>query len=343
MSDGARLASTRRLDRRAGSGRCGCRDRRRARAPHARARRRDERARRVQARSRRATTTPQTGEPAFPAPPEGRRRVQPYGRQRGRRARGRSRKAPPAPGIGARRPGQGRRGTRRLLRRRRQDAARRPCGPGCYRAKAPPSKVPEAIDVRVSGKKPVTWRVPLPKPWPPRDASAIVARATKTFRRLEDADDRRLALVRVSARTLHTHWVVAAPNRLTYQVRGGPSAVIIGNTRWDKVAPGEPWVKSAQTPIHQPTQFWVSWQNAHVIEEHAEGLAHHVLRPEDAGLVRDPTSPRTRGGRSTCGCRPPRISCARPTGTSTPRCTLRRLARRAPPYGGAARRVRLRG
>ncbi len=52
---------------------------------------------------------------------------------------------------------------------------------------------------------------------------------------------------------------------LTYHVRGGPSAVIIGNSRWDKVAPGEAWVKSPQTPIHQVTQFWVSWQNAHVI------------------------------------------------------------------------------
>ena len=139
-----------------------------------------------------------------------------------------------------------------------------PCGPGCYRAKAPSSKVPEAIDVRVAGKSPVTWHVALPKPWPPRDASAIVAHATKTFRALKTltTDD---SLSSGLGRTLHTHWTLAAPNRLTYQVRGGPSAVIIGNTRWDKVAPGEPWVKSAQSPIHQPTQFWVTWQNAHVI------------------------------------------------------------------------------
>jgi hypothetical protein len=139
-----------------------------------------------------------------------------------------------------------------------------PCGPGCYRAKVPSSKVPGAIDVRVAGKSPVTWHVALPKPWPPRDASAIVARATKTYRALKTLtiDDE---LSSGLGHTLHTHWVTAAPNRLTYQVAGGPSAVIIGKTRWDKVAPGEPWVKSPQTPIHQVTQFWVSWQNAHVI------------------------------------------------------------------------------
>ena len=110
----------------------------------------------------------------------------------------------------------------------------------------------------------MAWRVPLPKPWPPRDASAIVARATKTFRGLKTltTDD---ALSSGLGRTLHTRWVTAAPNRLTYQVKGGPSAVIIGNSRWDKLAPGEQWVKSPQTPIHQVTQFWVTWKNAHVI------------------------------------------------------------------------------
>ena len=157
-----------------------------------------------------------------------------------------------------------------------------PCGPGCYRAEAPPSNVPEAIDLRVSGKKPVTWHVPLPKQWPPRDASAIVARATKTFRRLKTltTDD---SLSSGLGTTLHTRWTVAAPNRLTYQVRGGPSAVIIGNTRWDKVAPGEPWVKSVQSPIHQPTQFWVSWQNAHVIDETPKAWRITFFDPKTPG------------------------------------------------------------
>jgi hypothetical protein len=140
----------------------------------------------------------------------------------------------------------------------------KPCGPGCYRATT--ARVPKTVEVRVAGTKPVRWNVTLPKPWPPRDAMSIVARATKTFRNLETltTDD---SLSSGIGTTLRTHWVVAAPNRLSYQVVGGPSAVIIGNTRWDKAAPNEPWIRSAQTPIHQPTPFWVTWKNAHVIGE----------------------------------------------------------------------------
>jgi hypothetical protein len=139
-----------------------------------------------------------------------------------------------------------------------------PCGPGCYRAKTSSANLREAIELRVAGKKPVTWRVSLPKPWPPPDGSAIVARASKTFRKLKTltTDD---SLSSGLGRTVRTHWTIAAPNRLTYQVQNGAAAVIVGNTRWDKVAPGEPWVRSAQSPIHQPTPFWVSWTNAHVI------------------------------------------------------------------------------
>ena len=156
----------------------------------------------------------------------------------------------------------------------------KPCGPGCYRATT--KQVPKAVEVRVVGKKPITWNVPLPKPWPPRDASSIVARATKTFRKLKTltTDD---SLSSGLGRTLHTRWVVAAPNRLTYQVAGGPAAVIIGNTRWDKVAPSEPWVKSAQTPIKQPTPFWVSWQDAHVIGETPKAWRITFFDPKTPG------------------------------------------------------------
>jgi hypothetical protein len=140
----------------------------------------------------------------------------------------------------------------------------KPCGAGCYRTKTASSKVPKAIEVHVAGKKPVTWRVPMPRPWPPHDGSAIVARAAQTIRKLQTLtiDD---ALSSGLGRTLHTRWVVAAPNRVTYQVKNGPAAVIIGKERWDKVAAGEPWVKSAQSPLRQPVPFWVSWKNANVI------------------------------------------------------------------------------
>jgi len=65
---------------------------------------------------------------------------------------------------------------------------------------------------------------------------------------------------------LFTRWTIQAPDRLTYQVQNGPAAVIIGNARWDKL-PGEQWQKSKQEPIHQPSPFWQTWTDAHVLAE----------------------------------------------------------------------------
>jgi len=139
------------------------------------------------------------------------------------------------------------------------------CGRGCYGATLP-AKKPQTIAVRIGGKAPVTWNVQLPKQWPPRDASSLMARASRTFRGLQTlrTDD---SLSSGLGRVLHTHWTLAAPNMLTYQIANGPAAVIIGDKRWDKTAPGAKWVESAQTPIHQVVPFWVTWKNAHVVGE----------------------------------------------------------------------------
>jgi hypothetical protein len=148
-----------------------------------------------------------------------------------------------------------------------KQAAARPCGDGCYRATIASPRTPKVVEVHVSGTKPtpVTWRVQLPKRWPPPDASQIVARATRALRSLRTLtiDD---SLSSGLGRTIYTHWTVASPDRLTYRIENGPSAVIIGSSRWDKV-PGQNWVKSQQTPIHQVTPFWVSWTDAHVLDE----------------------------------------------------------------------------
>ena len=142
-----------------------------------------------------------------------------------------------------------------------------PCGDGCYRAAIASPGTPKVVEVRVKGTqaKPVAWHVRLPTRWPPPDASRIVARATRALRSLRTLtiDD---SLSSGIGKTLYTHWRVVAPNRLTYQIRNGPAAVIVGSSRWDKV-PGQRWVKSQQTPIHQVTPFWVTWTSAHVLDE----------------------------------------------------------------------------
>jgi hypothetical protein len=139
------------------------------------------------------------------------------------------------------------------------------CGAGCYRARASSSSPPTDVVVKVT--RPggtTTWNVRMPRPWPPPDASALVARATRAYRSLQTfvIHDRLASGPKYAARTV---WTVVAPDRLTYQVANGPAAVIIGNRRWDKL-PGGDWQKSQQTPIQQPTPFWTSWTDTHVLE-----------------------------------------------------------------------------
>jgi hypothetical protein len=139
------------------------------------------------------------------------------------------------------------------------------CGEGCYRATAAVAGAPKRVVVHVVHEdgSVTTWPVTVPAQWPPPNASSIVARATRTYKDLKTL----VIHDRLASDPKHfvvTRWQIVGPNKLSYQVTDGAAAVIIGNHRWDKV-PGQPWQRSAQTPIKQPTPFWVSWQNAHVL------------------------------------------------------------------------------
>ena len=139
------------------------------------------------------------------------------------------------------------------------------CGAGCYRASTSPTGAPADVVVKVT--RPggtTTWTVRMPRPWPPPDASALVERATRAYRSLRTfvIHDRLASGPKYAVRTV---WTIVAPDRLRYQIANGPAAVIIGNRRWDRL-PGTGWQKSEQTPIQQPTPFWTSWIDAHVLE-----------------------------------------------------------------------------
>jgi hypothetical protein len=108
----------------------------------------------------------------------------------------------------------------------------------------------------------VTFRIPTAA----RPAAAIVARAARVFRNLR-------SLVYVESlrsspkRGLLTTWRLKAPNEVTYDIRGGASAVIIGRTRWDRDSPRALWRRSQQIPaldVPQPTWGDVA-TNAHVL------------------------------------------------------------------------------
>jgi hypothetical protein len=138
--------------------------------------------------------------------------------------------------------------------------AAEPCGPGCYAASAPRGATRRVQLVLPGGG--VTFRIPAA----PRPAAAIVARAARVFRGL-----RSLVYVeslRSSPKLgLLTTWRLKAPNEVTYDIRRGASAVIIGRTRWDRDRPGAPWRRSQQIPaldVPRPTWGDVA-TNAHVL------------------------------------------------------------------------------
>jgi hypothetical protein len=140
-----------------------------------------------------------------------------------------------------------------------------PCGPGCYRAELATSRRPEAFEVAVQrGSRTTRWRVVLPERWPPPDAHALVARASRVWRSLRSLSfDERLASD--SRAPEQSRWSVEAPDRVAYQVKHGWAGIIIGGRRWDRPPGGSRWIASRQTPVTQPVPSWVSAVDAHVL------------------------------------------------------------------------------
>lgn len=141
-----------------------------------------------------------------------------------------------------------------------------PCGRGCYSASVSLPSQPTRVDVAVAGKRATTvWRVALPEQWPPPDAKQLLAQAEETWRNLKTLVFRD-HLQSDPTHAVNTVWRVVAPDNVAYDVEGGASAVIMGDTRWDKL-PGQPWQKSPATRLHQPVPFWAKVTDAHVVGE----------------------------------------------------------------------------
>lgn len=125
------------------------------------------------------------------------------------------------------------------------------CGPGCYQRAGPRS---ERVAVTISGRR-LVFRVPAKAP----DATAIVAQATRAFRRLRSVTY--LERLASSPRNrIVTTFTLEAPNRLHYRIVGGSTATIIGTRRWDGCT------KSSTTTLPQPTPIWTGpVRNAHLL------------------------------------------------------------------------------
>jgi hypothetical protein len=96
------------------------------------------------------------------------------------------------------------------------------------------------------------------------DAKALLDRVTRAYRRTRTAIfDERLASSPSNSST--TRFRLVAPDRLAYQTKGGPSAVVIGARRWDRDRIGAPWVQSDQSRVDVMQPYWGSPTNVHLV------------------------------------------------------------------------------
>ena len=140
----------------------------------------------------------------------------------------------------------------------------RDCGAGCYRAQvAGPAPRRVAVSIRGPNRPSSTVSFQLPATLPARPAAALVRRADRTWRSLRTlvVHDR---LSSGPGNGVTTLWRFAAPDSLSYTIRNGPQAVVIGGRRWDRL-PGHGWQSSQQDPIRQPVPLWESVSNAHLV------------------------------------------------------------------------------
>lgn len=136
------------------------------------------------------------------------------------------------------------------------------CGAGCYGAVF--SSIPKSVNVAVRDRGSMTtWRVAVPPVAEP-DASELVLRAARVWRSLRSLSFHE-QLASTAKAPLVSDWRVEAPDRVTYAIAGGSSAIIVGPHRWDKATASSPWVESPQTPVTQPFPAWQLVSDAHVV------------------------------------------------------------------------------
>jgi hypothetical protein len=139
------------------------------------------------------------------------------------------------------------------------------CGRGCYAATLatdPPRRVTVTVG---EGSDQRSIDFALPRPWPPADANALVLRSGRVWRNLRTLVWRE-RLASDARHSINTLYGAVAPNGLSYQIKGGAAAVVIGVRRWDRASPTGPWRRSFQRPpLRQPIPFWSGVRNAHVV------------------------------------------------------------------------------
>jgi copper transport protein len=133
------------------------------------------------------------------------------------------------------------------------------CGHGCYR-----------VDGRHGTSAPVT--VGAVTHWLAAPSRRFATRRSLDWfvgllreERTVEYDER---LASSPTRVVRSRWRLEAPNKVSYAIRGGAQAIIIGARRWDRATPAARWVESPQTPLQQPRPPWNKATNVWQISTH---------------------------------------------------------------------------
>jgi hypothetical protein len=128
--------------------------------------------------------------------------------------------------------------------------------------------------VRRPGRAAVTAHLQLPAA-NAQSATGLVTIASRNFAAL-----RSLRAINVlksgPGRSVTTHYITQAPNRLAITVRGGEHARLIGSTRWD-LQPDGSWKRSVTFPVHQPDPYWAPTSQAAYVAGRSQGMVEVTL------------------------------------------------------------------
>ena len=233
---------------------------------------------------------PDPRQPRLSRAAAGRRRPRPRGRIACARRRDRPRLAP----VAAPRLRPRRRGRRRGRPEGHAPASAVPGRWSCRRAAGAATRRSSRCPAH-RGRSPsrltaLRYRFALPalRPAPP-DGTGIVDEAATTWRGLKSLVWRE-RLAGSPTAVIHSVFRAVAPDRLSYAIDGGSSAVIIGGTRWDRrVVDGTVGAIAAE-PAREPADAVLGSGRGRARRRHdrrrrPQSLGGVVLRPDDPGLV----------------------------------------------------------
>jgi copper transport protein len=139
------------------------------------------------------------------------------------------------------------------------------CGQGCYRTETAPGR---KVDVTIGRfGEPLTARFDVPPDREP--AGPLLRRYAQRYTALRSVFFLE-TLGSSPSRTVNSLWRLEAPDRLEYQIPGGPSGIVIGSKRWDRERPDARWEESAQLRLPQPKTGWRQATNVHQVASDAE-------------------------------------------------------------------------